>query len=298
MLKLQCPLCQDESLTKGKTYQFFQKSFQVLRCQNCDLVFTSPLPSDEELHRYYTSNTGLEFSGYANLKDQIEHYLKNPPDYMERTLSWLLQEITSIKKGLKFLEIGTNLGLFGEIILKNFPVEYYGLELNQEAVSFCQSRGVLNVRSTPFEQKPYPEQSFDYISLFDVFEHLPRPEEFLLLMKSRLNPGGKILLAVPNTNTLEVKVLRFFKRLRGNDIFPRVEPLFHLYGYNEKNLQLLFERHGFKKSSSKTYLYKHYGEAKVPIKFGKFNHSIGRVISWLNFITRNDKLLISFQLKE
>lgn len=298
---ISCPICTNSNLSVGKEYHFFEKTFTVYRCRQCDLIFTNPLPSLSELNSYYSSNSGINFSGYFHeyLKNNFENYLSNPPDYLNKTLEWLKTFIPSqSKERLTFLEIGSNLGLFGEIVSTKLPVTFYGVELNQEAVNFCRQRNKVNVSGLSFEENPFPGQYFDFIALFDVFEHLPDPRHFIRLMKQRLKAEGRILLAVPNTKTLEIKILRFFKRLRGKDIYPRVDPLFHLYGYNKDNLSQLFEENGFVQDSVQTYLYKSYGpQEKMPFKFTNLNRLIGWLISCINYLTKDDKLLISFKLK-
>ena len=52
------------------------------------------------------------------------------------------------------------------------------------------------------------EEKFDLITMFHCFEHLPRPLEFLIKIKSFLKENGKIIIEVPHARDFLLKNLK------------------------------------------------------------------------------------------
>ena len=54
-----CPNCKsienDQFLT-SKDYSTSKEIFNIVKCKNCELLFTNPRPSENEIGKYYLSN--------------------------------------------------------------------------------------------------------------------------------------------------------------------------------------------------------------------------------------------------
>ena len=90
--------------------------------------------------------------------------------------------------------------LFRSYLLDELKSEYRvkGIEIGDEAVRYCQARG-LEVSSVSLEQYlEGPAETFDIIVISHVLEHLLLPDECLRQLKQRLNPDGRIFVLVPN----------------------------------------------------------------------------------------------------
>ena len=61
------------------------------------------------------------------------------------------------------------------------------MDLSQEAIEFCQRRGLDGVREAPIEELPYEDGRFDLLFATDVIEHLPDDGPAL----DRAAPGGR-----------------------------------------------------------------------------------------------------------
>jgi cyclopropane fatty-acyl-phospholipid synthase-like methyltransferase len=85
--------------------------------------------------------------------------------------------------------------------------------------------------------------SFDFITAFHVFEHLKDPRQTLLSLSEVLNPGGKIIIEVPNS---EDALLTLYDC----DSFQKFTYWSqHLYLFNSSNLSRLAKQVGLKVTS-------------------------------------------------
>jgi len=82
-------------------------------------------------------------------------------------------------------EFDNLMGHFGQFIMR---FDKYGVKWTKH-----------NIMQSPI---PYPSQSFDFISLFDVVEHLPRPLSVLEEVCRLLRPNGVAVITVPNVANL------------------------------------------------------------------------------------------------
>jgi SAM-dependent methyltransferase len=75
-----------------------------------------------------------------------------------------------------------------------------GIELNQEAVQVARKAG-RPVHLTHMGELGEQARRYDALCSFQVLEHLPDPGKFLEVSCSILQPGGKLLLGVPNVDS-------------------------------------------------------------------------------------------------
>ena len=84
-----------------------------------------------------------------------------------------------------------------------------------------------------------PEKA-DIVTMFHVLEHLKDPIESLKEIKKYLNPNGKIIIEVPNSNDALLKLYR--SKSFANFVFWSC----HLFVYNPKNLKQIVQKSGLK----------------------------------------------------
>lgn len=69
-----------------------------------------------------------------------------------------------------------------------------GLEPNQQRAEMVRSKG----HNVIGDIEEVPEQSLDIITMFHVLEHISEPTDVLTALKSKLKPGGRLLVEVPH----------------------------------------------------------------------------------------------------
>jgi SAM-dependent methyltransferase len=97
--------------------------------------------------------------------------------------------------GIKILDVGCGTGANLELLAEFGEAE--GVDVSNEALSFCQARGLANVKQGAAEALPYADSSFDLVTGLDVVEHLDDDLAGLQEMRRVLNRGGRALVFVP-----------------------------------------------------------------------------------------------------
>jgi SAM-dependent methyltransferase len=157
-----------------------------------------------EIYYWECQETGLRFftpeeaAGSGSLYSQLEkygwYYMADKWEFRE-TLGMLAETST-------LLEVGVGEGNFLQAA-KQKGHDCYGVELNVQAAARVRDLGF-----EVFEQKLsdlaiHCQKRFDVICSFQVLEHVPNPLNFLEGMITLLNPGGRLILSVPNAAVMK-----------------------------------------------------------------------------------------------
>lgn len=105
-----------------------------------------------------------------------------------------------------------------------------GADLNRTALAQNRTQSGETLLYDIHERQPGLAESYDFVILFDVLEHVAQPQEFLRSVLYHLKPGGWLFLNVPALNSL----LSPFDRVIG-----------HLRRYNRRTLRAEFDPHAW-----------------------------------------------------
>jgi SAM-dependent methyltransferase len=101
-----------------------------------------------------------------------------------------------LAKGSSILEVGCGTGGNFSMLARYGSV--YAMEPFEQARVAANSRGLAKVASGSLPNDiPFPDISFDLILMTDVLEHLDDDLASLIALRSRLKPGGWLLVTVP-----------------------------------------------------------------------------------------------------
>lgn len=105
------------------------------------------------------------------------------------------------KRGTRLLEIGSGMGhLVGQL---EDTFETYGMDLNHWAVK--QSKNVIektNLQIASAQELPYRDGAFNVVIIKHIVEHLPDPQKAIREIGRVTEPGGTLILATPNLDSL------------------------------------------------------------------------------------------------
>jgi len=147
--------------------------------------------------------------------------------------------ILGLVKEKNVLDIGCGDGLL-LIALREKGVKGVGVDVSDVAIKKCREKGLEAVLMDVNDSHiPFPDKFFDLVILSDVLEHLYDPSSLLQEAK-RLS--GKILISVPNFNSLPARLQMLFGKIPENN-GPNKG---HVYWFNYSVLKNMLEKSGFK----------------------------------------------------
>jgi SAM-dependent methyltransferase len=200
----------------------------ILRCRDCGFAFRQTRFNEQQLADLYRKMDPNVYQ--AELPGRI------------RTASYNLGIVTK-NSGLdgrtgEILDIGCASGVFLSQAL-DAGWQVTGLEpaeaLYKEALQRIGDRGT--IMPLILEEAKLDAQSFDAITMWDVLEHVTDPVAFLARCRELLKPGGRLLLTVPDLDSLQARLL--------GRRWPMLLPE-HLNYFNRPSLKLCAEKSGLR----------------------------------------------------
>jgi 2-polyprenyl-3-methyl-5-hydroxy-6-metoxy-1,4-benzoquinol methylase len=187
---LSCPSCENSG---AKKYQYAEGS--ILICNKCQLQWT-----------YYCN--GFTRADHASelqeraRKQFHSFYMKscsiaNPKNY-EPYISFFsyIYRLNS-RKSLRILDIGCGSGMFMKECLRR-GIDVYGVEADSSLESSMPKELKERIIFSRIENVIEFNRSFDVVTFWDSFEHIPESFSVLDSLRSALNPDGMIFLRVNN----------------------------------------------------------------------------------------------------
>ncbi|MEQ8239537.1 MAG: class I SAM-dependent methyltransferase [Cyclobacteriaceae bacterium] len=224
----ECPSCGHTSFNNHlicKDSLVSEESFALVKCGKCQLVFTNPRPTKEQIGKYYNSPDYISHSNTANTPINLIYKLVR--GYTTTNKYRLIKKY--IKQG-RLLDFGCGTGHF----LSATPSTYttFGYDQDSDALNIAQSvSGATILNSISSIQK---EESFDIITAWHVIEHIHELKETIRLLRKKLSKDGFMFIAVPNIASYDAKI--YGSNWAAYDV-PR-----HLYHFNQSSFVFLLKK--------------------------------------------------------
>ena len=195
-MEVYCPNCKEKSNSLFEVSAFdkgdLDKKFEYWRCPTCGLVFLPKIPTnladfyDNFYYNFYSSETFLRIAK-KNL--------------------YQIQMIQKFVSSGRLLEIGPGHGVFAHVAKQaGFEVEV--IEMGDLSYDYLSNVVGLNVIKSDRPQEIINTlDKHDVIATWHNIEHLPDPWAFLETAANNLTPGGILLIATPNPNSFQFRVL-------------------------------------------------------------------------------------------
>ena len=196
--------------------------YRIVQCNQCGLVRSNPVVEKETLTKLYLQSALTYARDIPNLRRTYGTYLRKLEKYQTQ-------------KGC-FLEIGCGNGFLLEEALSQGYKTVLGVEPSKSAVEQAPP-ALKNFIYNDMMRPGLLSQKVDAIGMFQLFDHIPNPNEFLATCSEVLNPGGLILCFNHNIRAVSARVL--------GEKSPIID-IEHTYLYSPNTIRKLFENNGFR----------------------------------------------------
>lgn len=190
-----CIICQKDSFDVIKTGVRTDLFRKVYKCKKCGHLQLRDLPNSQELCDYYSKDTQAKeiFSEIS-----LSKILKNAKPDNERRFNLLNQYFDH---EMSLLEIGSGYGMFIKYC-KDAGVSITGYEISEERRNAALSEYDVTLKNRDISTDIVLEEQecFDGIVAFHVLEHIVDIRKFLGNIGRLLNPNGKVIFEVPNSD--------------------------------------------------------------------------------------------------
>lgn len=211
---------------------FNENGIPILKCKNCSHVFSSFI--QEEHYDGYWDESGSEYD-----LDWWDNAHRNI--YQEFITKFMTKNEGTV------LDVGCGLGFFIKLLREQKPNwKSIGFEMSNQAVTFAKEKnGLTEIYSGRVETSGIGKNSIDIITLWDVIEHIPKPEPLLNYLHSVLKPGGILFLQTPNFPIQLVKAkLKVLKHGMKEGIH-YLEAKDHINNYRMNTMNILSKKTNF-----------------------------------------------------
>jgi len=186
-----CALCGGRNAETVSTRDRRRRPLTSMLCLDCGLVYSSPVPSDPVVERFYRDRYRLEYKGAAlPSRRQIVRNFKYVLGFFERNAALLADARTC-------LDVGAGSGEF-LFFARALGMRAAGIEPNEGYAAYARESLGLDVSTAFIQDADYPQGGADFIRLNHVLEHLNRPVESLKALGRWLADDGVIYIEVPN----------------------------------------------------------------------------------------------------
>lgn len=191
-----CPYCDaDDAAPWGQ-----ENGWTAVKCAQCGIVYLNPRPRPSEI----TSSTrmGLHRTEAGSL-DVREKFRQSRVGKLRRRVLEQFDTDELAQRPIKWLDVGAG---FGELVMALMPITHPastvdGVEPCRHKVERARSLGLPVCLRTLGEVEA---GRYDYVSLINVFSHVPDPREFVSEVITKLGPGGELLLVTGNGGDIDV----------------------------------------------------------------------------------------------
>lgn len=183
--------------------------WRIVKCNRCGFCFTNPRPTGESLASFYDLDyfkdddvTRFGFfneDGSANLGKDI--------GYDHRIAD--IESCVDTRGSL--LELGSAVGGFLSVMSKR-GWRVSGVEVSRAAVEIAQKNEGVNMFCGKLEEFETYE-TYDVVCMYHSLEHTPNPAFVIDRTYELLNPGGIVVVEVPNLEGFDARINRERKLL-------------------------------------------------------------------------------------
>jgi SAM-dependent methyltransferase len=239
-LEISCPLCKqpfsqpDEVLFTAKLPDQLDSKlysarrlpdrfhYQLVKCRHDGLVRSTPVYPPDVVAKLYKAS-------------QVTYDHEVP--YLTQTYLAALQPVlVNLKFDAPILEIGSGSGFMIQAVMDQGFNQAFGIEPSQSVIAAATPQLKPRIWSGLATPKLLAKKKWQLIFLFQTFDHLAQPNQFLEMCYQALEPGGYLISFHHDLSAGPVKLL--------GERHPIID-LEHHFLYTPKTTAAIFETSGF-----------------------------------------------------
>ena len=194
--------------------------FAIVRCKTCGLIRSRQRDDASTRSHAYQEST-------------FEYETANRIQTFNRRARQLIGENGSDKY---LLDIGCQRGYFIAEMMR-LGWQAAGIDPSEKTATLAQELAPwAQIYVSEVDTAIFPGRAFDLITFWDGFEHTQAPRKVIERLSSWLEPGGILLLNLPNINSLEARLMG-----AGWPLLLRE----HIWYFSPKTIQRLLEESGY-----------------------------------------------------
>jgi SAM-dependent methyltransferase len=205
--------------------------FVIMQCDSCGTCFTNPRPDLASIGQFYGGNYTPHQKHHrtpGKKRWNPLRFLKGQPRVEKRPIRWHGQG--------RLLDFGCGSGAYLQA-MHQLGWKVVGVDMSIRMVERVRDELGLPAYAGTLPHLELEPQSFDVITMWHALEHVHEPTSVLREARNLLAPGGKLVISVPNIDSLP---FRWF----GRDWFGLELPR-HLTHFTPPTLLQMLQRCGF-----------------------------------------------------
>jgi SAM-dependent methyltransferase len=238
--RAQCPICASVDTyllirQPSGPHLRLQRVFDIQQCRTCRAAWVLNPPAADELASVYDDHffQSSQQSAPVDARGEFTREAARSPIYANARRR--ARELRERCGGGRLLDIGCGRGIFLKLAAAHF--ETVGIDVSPAACDYARSRLGLDVRCGDFLALDLPRESFDVVTLWDVLAGLPDARTAIARIRALLKPGGRLVLTLPDIDTLAFKLTR--RR------WPLLIPPINLIYFSRPAVERLLANRGF-----------------------------------------------------
>ena len=230
-----CPWCNSENNSKFlelKDYFLTQENFEILECNDCKLLFTTPRPTPDKIGDYYKSDDYLSHNeSKKGIVPKIYNLVKKVNIKNKFNITVNGQQTTDNS----ILDIGCGVGDFLNYA-KEKGCNITGIEPSEDARKIAEEKLGTKIFS-PEELQNIPNESFDIVTMWHVLEHVADLKTEIDHLERIVKKNGRLVLALPNYKSFDAE---YYKDKWAAYDVPR-----HLNHFSSTSIKNIFDTTAF-----------------------------------------------------
>ena len=229
-----CPACGGQD----REYSFKKKVFSYQNCKKCGCLHVERRLNDEGLARLY----GDDGRSVMQLR---ELYIPNVSYRMEHIYRPKAENLAERTRGNKLLDFGCSAGYF-MLAAKEAGMEVHGIEANDFSVRWSRDElGLDTVFHGNLNDSHFKKEYFDFITMWDVLEHVPNPVGLLENVRPYMKQEGLLIIETSHIDCVEADYLGVDNTNVVGDV--------HLMHFTRKSLDIIANLAGYVVDSYKIF---------------------------------------------